>query len=247
VAQIPDVGSAIAFYLHTRQEDAKDTERLFHCAQTLSDFWAAKAIAEVTRANCRAYADMRWKDGIRTGTIRCELSMLQSALICCDEERRLGSAFSIWLPRKPPPRDRTFTHSELARLMRNAASHLRRFILLSRFTGPRHRAVIGLSWTPQEGCGWFDLSRERIHFLPTGESETSRRRESIPIPAPLLPHLRRWYRMDNAIGCVRVIHFNGKPMRSVRKALRGIEARRAASCRSARSQAYGRDDLFREW
>lgn len=218
-AQFPDVGNAIAFYLQARQEDAKDTERLFHCAQALFGFWAAKEIAEVTRANCRTYADVRRKDGIKNGTIRRELSMLQSALICCDEERRLGSAFSVWLPKKPPPRDRIFTRQELARLMRSAAPHLRRFILLSRYTGRRHRAVIGLTWTPQEGCGWIDLSRERIHFLPTGEGETAKRRGSIPIPALLLPHLRRWYKMDTAIGCVHVIHFNGKPMRSVRKAL----------------------------
>jgi integrase len=90
------------------------------------------------------------------------------------------------------------------------------FILLGIYTGQRSKAILGLQWTPNPAGGHIDLERGYINFLPEGAAQSKKRVALQPIPRrlrPLLSALRRQ-------GGTHVIMYQGKPVKSVKKAMR---------------------------
>ena len=71
--------------------------------------------------------------------------------------------------------------------------------------------------------GWFALEAGMLYRRPQDAIETNKRRTPLPIPARLMPHLRRWRRLSTQY----VIEYDGKPINSqLRRAWAG--ARTAA-------------------
>ena len=73
-----------------------------------------------------------------------------------------------------------------------------------------------MRWVPNTEGGWFDLEHGVMYRRGQAQRETTKRRPPIRIPARLLPHLRRWKALDGI--CTHVIHRDGKPVHSVRRA-----------------------------
>ena len=158
---------------------------------------------------------------MKPGTIRRELGVLQAACNHAFAEGCLLTPVKVTLPPAPAPRDRWLTRDEVAALLRAArrnpkARHLCRFVLLAVHTGSRSEVILNLRFMPHVGGGWVDTQRGVLYRRPAGEAETAKRRPAVPVPRPLLAHLRRWSR--NSTGYV--IEVDGARIASVKTAWR---------------------------
>ncbi|MFV0514992.1 MAG: integrase, partial [Jhaorihella sp.] len=93
---------------------------------------------------------------------------------------------TVTLPEAGDIRDRWLTRDEVAQLLRHAEPHIRRFIILSIYTGRRAATILDLIWTR------VDLDSGKIRFRADGQAETNKRRGRIRMPRQLKAHLRRW-------------------------------------------------------
>ncbi len=196
--------------------------------QALAPFWADLTCDAVKGSTCRLYARERAKPRkiettSKTGktfsrvvtagasTVRPELGVLQAALNHACEEGLLIHPISVSLPEEGVPRDRWLTRDEVARLLRCAEPHVRRFILLSIYTGRRASAILELTWTR------VDLDRGVIRFREDGQAETNKRRGTIKAPRQLRGHLIRW---SNQHRGTHVVMFRGKTVESIKTGIR---------------------------
>jgi integrase len=186
--------------------------RVGYAISALVEFWGDNFASDVTESSCRAYWARRGK---APGTIRRELGILRAALRHAEHHGRLTRAPHVWLPPKPPGKDRWLTRSEMAALLRAARQsnkarlHLPLFILIALYTGARKGAILSLRW-PQ-----VDLERGRIDFNAPGRAQTIKRRPVIPIPRRLMTFLRLARQRSGPMGYV--VHRDGRRIRDIKK------------------------------
>lgn len=218
------VGHVLAIYAQDKGQAMAAPKTLGHAIEALAPFWGDLTCDAVKGSTCRAYERHRAKprtlrDGrtvtAGSSTVRRELGVLQAAMNHAHAEGVLIYPIKVTLTEAGEPRDRWATRSEVARLLKAAAPHCQRFILLSIYTGRRMQAVLDLTWTQ------VDLERGTIRFKQG--RETSKRRGSIRIPARLLAHLRRWRALDRG----RSMFVVPRPSRtaSIRRAFEGARER----------------------
>jgi integrase len=190
-------------------------------------------VSDVTTANCRAYVDFV---GFKRSASR-DLEILRAALNHARRERVLDVVVDVHLPGGSVARDRWLTRSELALLLwtawrsRRAANgrsgeqddwqtrrHLVQFILLATYTGSRRGDVLNACFEQRPGCGYIDLERGVWVRKPAGKVATAKRQPAIPLPAPLLAHLRQWRRQGQTF----VVEFNGRRVDNISKAFRNL-------------------------
>jgi len=152
------------------------------------------------------------------GTARRELGVLVAAINHALAAGRITRPVPVELPKEPESRCRWLSRSEVAALLwasrtPQARLYMPLFILLGVYTGRRKEAILSLRW-PQ-----VDLEGRRIDFELDGRKRTKKQRGAVPIPARLLPHLRRARRRGTEMGYV--IHINGNPIQDIKKAFRG--------------------------
>src|SRR5262249_39277701 len=82
--------------------------------------------------------------------------------------------------------------------------------------GTRHAEICSAALMPTIGRGHVDLERGVFYRRAQGARETKKRQPPVCLPDRLLAHLRRWQRLG--IAEQAVVEWNGKPIRSVRKA-----------------------------
>ena len=116
--------------------------------------------------------------------------------------------------------DRFLTKDELAKLLKEAAPHIERFIKIAIHTGRRKTAITRLKWHPSLYNGWVDLENGVIHFLGKAESETKKRKGAVKIPEKLLKEMQTW---DQDGGYV--ISHKGKPILRIDKAFKAAVKR----------------------
>jgi len=201
---------------------SETTDRLLR----LANFFEGKALADVSGALCRRYARERGSQA----AARRELEDLRAAINHHRQEGLCAQIVSVVLPERSASRQRWLNRSEAAALIRAAWAyrevqkgretgrrsrrHVARFILVALYTGTRAGSVCSASFEPLEGYGWIDLEGGVFYRRPQGARETKKRRPPVPLPDGLLAHLRRW----RAIGQTFAVEWNGRPVRSVRKA-----------------------------
>jgi integrase len=169
---------------------------LAYSISALAPFWGDLTCDAVKGSTCRLYGRERaqprpGRDGRErtagAATARRELGVLQAALNHAHREGLLIHPIKVTLPKAGEPRERWLTRAEAAKLLRAAAPHVRRFILISLYTGRRASAVLDLTWTR------VDLEAGVIRFRAEGAAETNKRRGRVRIPRQLAAHLRRWH------------------------------------------------------
>ena len=226
---------------HARPEETKQR------VMTLADFWQAHTLADVNGPRCRDYVAWRvgqpWKSAkpeqtgrparlVTEGAARRELEDLRSAINHHRREGLCSEIVSVVLPGKCGSREVWLTRSQAARLIwaawrakqimqdkrteRAVGRHLARFILTGLYTGTRSGAICGAALMPTIGRGHVDLERGVFYRRAAGARETKKRQPPVRLPDRLLAHLRRWHRLG--IAKQAVVEWNGKPVRSVRKA-----------------------------
>lgn len=200
----------------------------------LLEFFGGHRLDFVTGPTCRDYAVARGSQSMA----RRELEDLRAAIKHHRKEGLCKEIVEVVLPEKSQPRDRWLTRGEAARMIwaawryrevqkgvptdRRSRRHIARFILVGLYTGTRAGAICAASLTPAVGRGYVDLAEGVFNRRAQGARETKKRQPPIRLPPELVAHMRRW----QAAGVSKhaVVEFNGKPLKSVRKAFANVAA-----------------------
>jgi len=207
-------------YLQERGPKIAAPGRIAYAVLSLTDFFEGNTIADVTPQTCGRYVEKRERS---QGTVRRELGVLRAAINYAHRCGRITRPVAVELPERPAPRDRWLSRKEAASLIRAARTRQARlymplFILLGLYTGRRKEAILSLRW-PQ-----VDLDAGLIDFEIAGRQRTKKKRGKVPIPARLLPHLRRARKRGTDLGYV--LHLNGERIGDIKKGF-------AAACERA--------------
>ena len=200
---IPPIADVLLVYDKEVVPKLKSRGAKYHITN-LAKWWDDKTLAEVTAANCRAYAATKTQSAARA-----DLEMLSAAIKYWHREKSpLAIIPHVMLPPRNEPRDRWLTRSEAARLLwaSRRTEHLKRFILIGLYTGSRSGVVRGLQWS------WIDFKAGTMRRRAPGSTETKNKRTPpVRVPRRLMHFLRRWHKADAGI-CHYVVHYNGKPL-----------------------------------
>jgi integrase len=172
----------------------------------------------VTKQDCHDYYDARKAQGMADSTIRTELELLRA----CLNARYKAAAPSLYVPPASAPRDRYLTREELVELLSHIeTAHVRLFVILAVTTGARMSAILEAKWEQ------VDLVRGTINYRPAGRHQTNKRRPVVPLNRRALEALT-----EAKAGAMTeyVIEWSGKPVASVKKAIRSAAARSGVPC-----------------
>lgn len=172
----------------------------------------------VTREDCRAYHTARREAGRSNSTIKTELELLRA----CLKHRYGDSATALWLPPASAPRDRYLTKQEVDKLLESIETpHVRLFVTLAIATGARMSALLDLTWDR------VDMERGIIDLNPPGRHKTNKRRTVVPMNSRARAALAEAFRARLSD---HVIEYGGKPVASVKKAIRLAAQRSGVPC-----------------
>jgi len=160
----------------------------------------------------------------------------------------------LTLPEKTPPRtDYFWTRQEAAKRIRAARSrpetrHLARLILVGLYTGTRPGAILRLRWLPSTDAGWFDLGTGVLHRRGSQTRSSKKKQPPARIHERLLPHLRCWRKTDEARGIVHVIHYDGQPVKRVKRSWETVRRMAGAERRdSPHVLRHSSATMFMSW
>ncbi len=203
------VGEVLTRYVEAKIDEVAGPAQLLSTVKALAGFFGDYSCAELTQTVCKSYLDHR---GVAPATARKDMSTLQAALNFCHADKVLIYPVKVFLPNGGEARDRWLTPGEAAAVLRAASPHVRRFILISLYTGRRASAVLDLTWTR------VDLDGGVIRFRVEGQAETNKRRGQARINK-LAHHLRRWRAMAGE-GETHVVMWRGKPLDRIKTGIR---------------------------
>lgn len=181
-------------------------------------------------------------------TARRELECLSTAIGKWHEEHHLRVVPKVVLPAKSEsPRD-ALSRREAARLLwasmgwrwdeqatnprtgvpgrwvrpstnaRTNRMHLRRFILISLYTGSRSGVTAAALWEESPAHPWANVDAGVMYRRARGQRDKrTKRRPVVKFPKRLQAHMERWRRLDEKAGVSAVIHFGGEPVLRVKK------------------------------
>lgn len=205
-------------YLADRSKDRKDLTRQVNAWKRLEPVFGHCLGTDVSKDDCRAYAKLRQRHGAAPGTIRTELEYLRACL-----NLRYGRGHNrAWMPVGSPPRDRYLTRDELERLLEQVETpHVRLFIILAITTGARMTALLELQWEQ------VDFKHRTINFTQSSREQSNKRRPEVPLNARAFETLELSAR---AAMTDFVIEWDGKPLKSIKKAIRMAAQRSGVPC-----------------
>lgn len=189
-------------------------------------------VSDVRTATCQAY--LEHVGHARSG--RMDLELLRAAINHAFAEGVLDRPVPVWLPEKSLPRERWLTRDEVAKLVWAAwrarrqqksgpddtgtRQHLARFILMAHYTGTRSGAILNACFERKMGRGFIDLEAGLWYRRGAGVRATKKRQPPVPLPQPLLAHMRRW----RANGQIFAVEYQGNPIERVARAMRRLIA-----------------------
>lgn len=190
-------------------------------------------VSDVCTATCQAYA--QHVGAQRSASM--DLELLRAAINYAVKEQVLDRSVPVALPPKSLPRERWLTRSEVAHLVwlawrgrraKNGRSggedaymprkHLARFMLMAHYTGTRKTAILNACFKRQFGRGFIDVENGLWYRRGEGVRATKKRQPPVPLPLPLLAHLRRWQKNGQEFA----VEYNGKPVDRIDKAFRQL-------------------------
>ncbi len=171
--------------------------------------------------------------------VRRELEDLRAAVRYHFKEGLCDRQIDVWLPEKGSPRAVFLTRSEVARAVwaawtmkevqkrthdgepsddktatrKRTGKHIARFMLVGVYTGTRHNAICGASFSEQPDRGWIDMEKGVFNRHRVGRKLTKKLQTPARLPSRLMFHLERWKRLG--ISKDAVIEWNGRAVESV--------------------------------
>lgn len=151
------VGELWAAYVQDRLADGKQAPQFKDAWRALRPRFDRLPVDAITADVCRDYTRERIAAGVSQGSVWTELTKLRSCINWAHKRRVIASAPYVWIPSKPPPKQRVLTPEEAIALMDACIMpHVRLFVLLALTTGARSGAILGLTWDR------VDLARRTI-------------------------------------------------------------------------------------
>lgn len=205
-------------YLADRRKDGRDVTRQENAWKRLEPVFGHRLGTDISKDDCRDYAKLRQRQGAASGTAKTELEYLRACL-----NLRYGRGHNrVWTPPASAPRERFLTREELDKLLEHVRTpHVRLFIVLAIATGARMQAILDLQWDQ------IDFKHRTINFNAPGREQTNKRRPVVPLNARAYSALE-----DAARGALsdHVIEWDGKPLASIKKAIRMAASRSSVPC-----------------
>jgi integrase len=200
-------------YVRDRQKEVARKDRFRATWAALEPHFGHRLGTAITADDCRAYHKARKAAGKSDSTARTELELLRACL-----NRMLGDrAPNIWIPPASKPRSAWLAPGDVAKVYADARSpHVALFIELAIATGARMTAILELTW------GRVDLENGFLDLMPAGRHVTNKQRAVVPLTARALRALEE--AKDGALSD-HVVEWNGKPIKSIKKALERISER----------------------
>jgi integrase len=223
------IDEVVAGYLKDYAVHSPSRTFLFDTARPILAWWGGKKLSEVNRSNCRRFVEWRTTQMYRgrqisDQTARHNLKTLRAAINWYHSEHGpLPSVPKVTLPGMAPQRlDYWLTRSEVAARVKAACKsartrHVARAILIGVYTGTRPGAIFALKWLASPVDGWFDVDNGVLHRKGVKARQSRKRQPPARIHAKLLPHLRRWRKMDLALGITSVVHYQGEEIAKLRR------------------------------
>lgn len=141
------VGEIYKAYQADRIRDGKVARNFHDSWRALEPRFGNLLVDAITDDICRDHARDRIDSGVSAGTVWTELTRLRSALNWALSRRMITTAPYVWLPLKPPPKQRVLTVDEAAALLDACRTpHVRLFVILALTTGARSQAITDLTW-----------------------------------------------------------------------------------------------------
>lgn len=208
-------------YLRERQEvGVKYPKAIANSLNHVKAHFGPLPPSMVSRATVRTYITQRRKT-VMDATIDKELRFLRQALKFGVREGWMDKEPKVETPGGSPPRQRFLSREEFARIyFQSSPLHLRVFFGLAIDTLARGKHILALTWDR------VDFDRRIIWYAPH-DVRSKKRTQAAPISDRLLPLLERAFEAREAyddkgklrpLNTVTVIEWNGRPVRSVRKA-----------------------------
>jgi integrase len=205
-------------YLADRRKDGREVTRQENAWKRLEPVFGHCLGTDINKDDCRDYASLRQRQGASLGTAKIELEYLRACL-----NLRYGRGNNhVWTPPASAPRDRYLTRDEVDRLLERVGTpHVRLFIILAITTGARMSALLELRWDQ------VDFKHRIINFNQAGREQTNKRRPEVPLNSRAYEELER-----AAHGALTdwVFEWDGKPVRSIKKAVRMAAKRSGVPC-----------------
>lgn len=205
-------------YIADRAPTTAGKARAASLWKALEPHFGYKLGKSVTKADCRAYAAHRKHLGKAPSTIRTELEALRA----CLRWHYGKDAPQITAPPPSKPRDRYLSKEQRDQLLASIETpHVKLFTILALTTGARMSAILDLTWDR------VDLKVGTIDFNPAGRDKSNKRRTVVPINAKAREALEEAHK-----GALtdHVIEYGGKPVASVKKAIRAASERAGVPC-----------------
>lgn len=202
-----------AVYLRDRMQEVARKDRFRATWAALEPHFGHRLGAAISTEDCRAYHRARKAQGMSDSTARTELELLRACLNRTLRER----APNLWMPPSSKPRSAFLTPEDLAKVHADARSpHVALFIELAIATGARMSAVLDLTWKR------VDLENGFVDLVPAGRIITNKQRAVVPLTKRALLAL---IEAKEAALTDHVIEYNGKPIKSIKRALARISER----------------------
>lgn len=200
-------------YTRDRLKEVARKDRFKATWAALEPHFGHRMGTAVTADDCRAYHKARKAEGMSDSTARTELELLRACL-----NKTLGSrAPDLWMPPASKPRSLFLSTEDVAKVHADARSpHIALFIELAIATGARMAAILDLTWDR------VDLANGFVDLMPAGRVKTNKQRAVVPVTQRALKALQQ---AQEAALTDHVIEYNGKPVKSVKKALERISER----------------------
>lgn len=205
---IPTISEILNAYEKQKDKEGK-IESVRHQLKPLHKFFGHLVAESISDNVVDAYFPFR--ENIKTGTIRRELSILAAALNYAKQKNIIQNSPKIHLPQQSPAREYWITKEEYQALLAEAKKsfHLFVFISLAIGTLARKGAILGLTWDRVNfETGLIDLIDPEIRI-------TNKRRATVPMNDTLRAVLLQ---AKQAAQTDHVVEYHGKPVNDIKKA-----------------------------
>ncbi len=241
------IGDLIVFYLSKKAEMIKRMAKKRKLGfvweiRHLDQFWGERPVSDI-----HEQTSLKFQETMASNSARTMLITLRAIVNFAETKGKLdkgGRILDYALPPKPRARIHYFDRSELAKLLRTAyrkrhvargfgdfysSRHLVRFILTAVYTGTRADRIERASFVREEGRPWIDLKHGIFYRKAEGELvPTNKRADPVRIPLPLLNHMKRWHKWNEATGrgdpggSRYLVEYQGRPV-DCRKAFQSLK------------------------
>lgn len=200
-------------YLRDRMKEVVRKDRFRATWAALEPHFGHRLGTAITSDDCRDYHKARKAAGMADSTARTELELLRACL-----RKTLGKrAPALWMPPESKPRQAFLSPEDVAKVYADARSpHVTLFLEIAIATGARVSAILDLTWDR------VDLEHGYVDLMPGGRNPTNKQRPVVKLTKRALEALRT---AREAALTDHVIEFNGKPIKSIKKALERISER----------------------